>query len=75
MPTARGEEILFDSGYETQVGEAKHLPSKVAKLLVQAQTLAGGSASVCQSLLGEVQEGEGVQDVRLPAAIAERIEA
>ena len=37
----------------------KHLPREVAKLLVQAQILAGSGPSVRQPLLAEVQECEG----------------
>src|ERR1051326_8733127 len=58
MPASRGEEVLFTSGDKPQLGESKHLPREIAKLLVQAEILASSGRGVCYSLLTEVQECE-----------------
>jgi len=36
MPPSRGEEILVNGSNQAHLGQTKHLPREVAKLLVQA---------------------------------------
>ena len=74
MPPARGDEVLFERGHETHMREGDHLSSEVANLLVQTQTFAGGRASVREPLLAGVQKRQGVQHLRLAAAVDKCIE-
>ena len=47
-PASRGDEILVKRGDQAHLGQAKHLPREVAKLLVEAQMLTCSKPSVCQ---------------------------